>query len=59
MKTFKTKIEADRITTSTPKELELPKHDCPDYLLREQEKMMGDYLHLLEIRAQIEGVELD
>ena len=59
LKVFNTKIEAARITEGTPRMLDMPKHDCPDYLLREQEKMMGDYLHLLEIRAVIEGVELD
>ncbi len=32
---------------------------CPIDLLREQKKHMGEYLHALEVRAQIEGVELD
>ena len=33
-------------------------HDCPLVLLREQQRTMGKYLHILEIRALIEGVEL-
>lgn len=35
-----------------------PKHDCPAELLREQQKKMGEYLHVLEVRAVIEGIEL-
>ena len=33
-------------------------HDCPLVLLREQQRTMGKYLHILEIRALIEGIEL-
>ena len=35
-----------------------PKHDCPAELLREQQRKMGEYLHILEVRAVIEGIEL-
>lgn len=38
--------------------VEMPKHDCPDDLLREQQRVMGEYLHLLEVRAVIEGIDL-
>lgn len=31
---------------------------CPINLLREQKAAMGQYLHCLEIRAEIEGVAL-
>lgn len=31
---------------------------CPIELLVEQLEAMGDYLHILEIRAEIEGVNL-
>ena len=31
---------------------------CPISLLREQKAAMGQYLHCLEIRAEIEGVAL-
>ena len=32
--------------------------DCPLELLREQKAAMGKYLYCLEVRAQIENVEL-
>lgn len=32
--------------------------NCPFELLEEQEYHMGNYLHCLEVRAEIEGVEL-
>lgn len=32
--------------------------DCPLELLRKQKAAMGEYLYCLEVRAQIEGVEL-
>lgn len=38
--------------------VEMPKHNCPDELLREQQSIMGQYLHILEVRAVIEGIEL-
>lgn len=31
---------------------------CPINLLREQKAAMGQYLHCLEVRAEIEGVDL-
>ena len=37
---------------------EMPKHDCLDYLLREQQRGMDEYLHIIEVRAVIEGIEL-
>lgn len=42
-----------------PKRAEMPKHDCPNEMLREQQGIMGDYLHMLELRAVIEGIELN
>lgn len=36
-----------------------PQHDVPKWLLREQQKHMGEYLHDLEIRAIIERIDLD
>lgn len=53
LKHFCNKIEASRIGSVFE-----PKHDCPLSLLREQQRAMGEYLHLLEIRAIIEDVEL-
>lgn len=35
------------------------KPTCPVELLRQQEVAMNDYMRILEIRAQIEGVLLD
>lgn len=58
LKKFNTKIEAARVTQFTDKAVEGPKHDCSDDLLRGQQKVMGEYLHILELRAEIEGVEL-
>lgn len=58
LKSFNNKIEASRRTQyeKTPKEM--PKHDCPDDLLKEQQILMGEYLNLLEVRAVIENIEL-
>lgn len=64
LKTFNNKIEAAQATGCEPigfngrKRVEMPKHDCPEYLLREQQGVMGNYLHVLEVRAEIEGIEL-
>lgn len=55
LKAFNTKIEAAHITEN----VEEPKHDCPASLLREQQRIMGEYLHLLEVRAEIEHVDLN
>lgn len=67
LKSFNNKIEAASITgqicypcgNEAPKKVEMPKHDCPDYLLKEQERVMGEYLHILEVRAVIEGIDLN
>lgn len=37
----------------------VPMHDCPLELLREQQRHMGEYLHILELRAIIEGIDLN
>lgn len=61
LKNFCNKIEAAQRTQCellAPKKVEEPKHDCPVELLREQQRAMGQYLHILEIRAAIEGIEL-
>lgn len=59
LKDFNTKIEAARQMHYTKGEhsCQMPKHDCPDELLLEQQRTMGNYLHVLEVRAVIEGVE--
>ena len=58
LKLFNTKIEAALLVRPKSEKCKMPKHDCPYDLLREQQKIMGEYLHLLELRAVIEGVEL-
>ena len=59
LKAFCDKIEAARVTKDTEvKAVEEPKHDCPLHLLRSQQRAMGEYLHILELRAIIEDVDL-
>lgn len=59
LKSFNNKIEAANVTMySTNKKCDMPVHDCPDELLRRQQMVMGEYLHVLEVRAIIEGIEL-
>lgn len=61
LKVFNTKIEAARGTEHFHDcaKAVMPKHDCPDYLLKEQQRVMGEYLHILEVRAVIEGIDLE
>lgn len=58
LKAFNTRIEAAQLTRDMKSQCEEPKHDCPAYLIRDQEETMGRYLHILEVRAVIEGIEL-
>ena len=53
LKTFNQKIEVARLTG-----VEEPRHDCPLDLLKNQQRVMGEYLHILEIRAKIEHINL-
>ena len=64
LKHFNHIIEAARATTNndamvTAVMVVEPKHDCPRYMLEEQQRIMGQYLHILEVRAIIEGIDLD
>lgn len=67
LKAFNNRIEAARITNlcylpdeeKRASKVEMPKHDCPDDLLLSQQHIMGEYLHTLELRAEIEGINLD
>ena len=54
LKAFNTKIKAAHMSTKA----DMPAHDCPDELLRDQQAAMGQYLHLLELRAEIEHIDL-
>ena len=54
LKAFCNKIEA----TFWHAHIEEPEHDCSYELLREQQRAMGEYLHILELRAVVEGIDL-
>ena len=60
LKKFNYTIEAAERTkhnySCTP--FPMPKHDCPEELLSQQQSVMGEYLHILEVRAVIEGIAL-
>lgn len=66
LKSFNNHIEAAMATRFTAprempedrKQIEMPKHDCPIDMLRDQQGVMEQYLHVLEVRAVIEGIEL-
>ena len=60
LKAFNNKIEAARRVMCSDEgvRVEEPKHDCPAGLLKEQQAAMGEYLHLLEVRAVIEDIDL-
>ncbi len=60
---FNIRIDAANMTkrvfrSETYNPVEIPKHDCPDHLLDQQESVMKEYLNILEKRAVIEGIEL-
>lgn len=52
------RIEAAEMMKGVGGPIDEPPHDCPLFLLRDQQRIMGEYLHVLELRAIIEGVEL-
>lgn len=62
LKAFNNKIEAyDSLYWNDAKKdttVKNPKHDCPSDMLKRQQQLMGEYLHILEVRAVIEGIEL-
>ena len=58
LKAFNTRVEAGKIANATENKVLVPKLNCPAGLLREQQSIMGQYLHILEVRAAIEGIEL-
>lgn len=55
LKKYNTRIEASLAIGNS---CLMPKHDCPHSMLREQQRMMGEYLHILEVRAVIEDIDL-
>ncbi len=58
LKKFNTRIEAAYETQHMKNAMEIPKHDCPENILYEQQSAMERYLYILEVRAEIEGIEL-
>lgn len=54
----KLKNFCDKIETADMMGWPVPQHDVPMHLLREQQGVMGQYLHVMEIRALIEGIDL-
>lgn len=54
LKNFCTEIEASFYSDRVPE----PKHDCPYETLRSQQRAMGEYLHILELRAKMENIIL-
>ena len=60
LKDLNTRIEAAHSTEfACDRKVEMPPHDCPDDLLHAQQRTMGEYLHYLELRAVIEGIDLN
>lgn len=65
LKAFNTKNEAEEMAICVPSPYgnlvaaTQVKSKCPQHILREQQRIMGEYLHLLELRAVIEGIDLD
>lgn len=58
LKAFNTRIEAADRTMYEKAKVDEPEHACPADMLREQQALMGEYLHTLELRAVIEGIDL-
>jgi hypothetical protein len=58
LKAFNNRIEAAEVSMYTKQTVAEPKHDCPYSLLRDQQSHMGQYLHILELRAIIERIDL-
>ena len=54
LKAFANRIEAARLQNKTG-----PQHSCSYDLLRKQQSIMGEYLHVLELRFAIDGQDID
>lgn len=59
LKNFCNRIEAEDICAGVVRPVGSTAHDCPFHLLRDQQRAMGEYLHILELRAVIENIELE
>lgn len=58
LRAFNNRIAAANMTLHQAPRINMPKHDCPEFLLEDQERVMESYLRILEKRAIIEGIEL-
>jgi len=61
LKAYNTQIEAASMIVDYREKLDgvkMPQHNCPAGLLREQQRIMGEYLHILELRAVFENIKL-
>ncbi len=59
LKKLNNKIEAyNHLDYDKRNIMEEPKHDCPAGMLIDQQYLMEKYLHILEVRAEIEKIEL-
>lgn len=54
LKHFNTRIECENAFNGP-----IVQHDCPNKLLRDQQTKMGELLHILELRAIIEKIDLN
>ena len=54
LKAFANRIEAARLQGKPE-----PQHACSYDLLRKQQSIMGEYLHVLELRLAIDGLNID
>ena len=55
----KLKAFTDRIEAARLQEKPEPQHSCSYDLLRKQQSIMGEYLHVLELRLAIDGLNID
>lgn len=54
LKAFANRIEAERLQGKPG-----PQLSCSYDLLRKQQSIMGEYLHVLELRLAIDGLDID
>lgn len=55
LKAYNNSIEVERHIKPC---VDIPKEAYCDHLMREQQAAMGEYLHLLELRAELKGIKL-
>lgn len=59
LKNFCNRIKAEDIRVGSVRPVGRTAHDCPLHLLLDQQRAMGEYLNILELRAVIENIELE